>query len=160
MKLSKKWLAEFCDIDATPKGYADAMTLSGSKVEAFELPGEEIDRVVVGRVTEMERHPDSDHMWTCMVDVGEGADIQIVTGAQNVNVGDLVPVPLDRQLIEVLDKPERRLVLQIIDDKDQIAENRSIDSFIAGFRLAWQLGNELAAHGTVYVLPGKNEIRE
>ena len=47
------------------------------------------------------------------------------------------------QLIEALDKPERRLVLQIIDDKDHIAENRSIDSFIAGFRLAWQLGNEL-----------------
>ena len=48
-----------------------------------------------------------------------------------------------RQLIEALNKPERRLVLQIIDDKDQIAENRSIDSFIAGFRLAWQLSNEL-----------------
>lgn len=48
-----------------------------------------------------------------------------------------------QQLIEVLDKPERRLVLQIIDAKDQIAEDRSIDSFIAGFSLAWQLGNEL-----------------
>ena len=48
-----------------------------------------------------------------------------------------------QQLIEALDKPERRLVLQIIDDKDQIAENRSIDSFIAGFRLAWQLQNEM-----------------
>lgn len=48
-----------------------------------------------------------------------------------------------QQLIETLDKPERRLVLQIIDDKDQIAENRSIDSFIAGFRLAWRLSNEL-----------------
>ena len=48
-----------------------------------------------------------------------------------------------QQLIDMLDKPERRLVLQIIDDKDQIAENRSIDSFIAGFRLAWQLSNEL-----------------
>jgi len=48
-----------------------------------------------------------------------------------------------RQLIEALDKPERRLVLQIIDDKDQIAENRSIDSFLAGFRLAWRLSNEL-----------------
>ena len=48
-----------------------------------------------------------------------------------------------RQLIEALDKPERRLVLQIIDNKDQIAENRSIDSFIAGFRLAWRLNNEL-----------------
>ena len=48
-----------------------------------------------------------------------------------------------QKLIEALDKPERRLVLQIIDNKDQIAENRSIDSFIAGFSLAWQLGNEL-----------------
>lgn len=51
-----------------------------------------------------------------------------------------------RKLIEALDKPERRLVLQIIDNKDQIAENRSIDSFIAGFKLAWQLGNELNAY--------------
>lgn len=51
-----------------------------------------------------------------------------------------------QQLIEALDKPERRLVLQIIDDKDQIAENRSIDSFITGFRLAWQLGNEVAIY--------------
>lgn len=48
-----------------------------------------------------------------------------------------------QQLIKALDKPERRLVLQIIDDKDQIAENRSIDSFIAGFHLAWQLEKEL-----------------
>ena len=51
-----------------------------------------------------------------------------------------------RQLIEALDKPERRLVLQIIDDKDQIAEDRSIDSFIAGFRLAWQVVTELYAY--------------
>ena len=48
-----------------------------------------------------------------------------------------------QKLIGALDKPERRLVLQIIDDKDQIAENRSIDSFIAGFRLAWRLSNDL-----------------
>lgn len=48
-----------------------------------------------------------------------------------------------QKLIDALDKPERRLVLQIIDDKDQIAENRSIDSFIAGFHLAWQLQNEM-----------------
>ena len=51
-----------------------------------------------------------------------------------------------QKLIGALDKPERRLVLQIIDDKDQIAENRSIDSFIAGFRLAWRLGNELEVY--------------
>ena len=51
-----------------------------------------------------------------------------------------------QQLIKALDKPERRLVLQIIDDKDQIAENRSIDSFIAGFCLAWRLSNELNSY--------------
>ena len=51
-----------------------------------------------------------------------------------------------QKLIEALDKPERRLVLQIIDNKDQIAENRSIDSFIAGFSLSWQLGNELQTY--------------
>ena len=54
-----------------------------------------------------------------------------------------------QQLIEALDKPERRLVLQIIDDKDQIAENRSIDSFIAGFRLAWKLMGELNTYECV-----------
>ena len=51
-----------------------------------------------------------------------------------------------QQLIEALDKPERRLVLQIIDDKDQIAENRSIDSFISGFCLAWKLASEFEVH--------------
>lgn len=51
-----------------------------------------------------------------------------------------------QQLIEALDKPERRLVLQIIDDKDQIAENRAIDSFIAGFKLAWKLNEELQGY--------------
>lgn len=54
-----------------------------------------------------------------------------------------------QQLIEALDKPERRLVLQIIDDKDQIAENRSIDSFIAGFRLAWKLMGKLNTYECV-----------
>ena len=58
-----------------------------------------------------------------------------------------------QKLIAVLEKPERRLVLQIIDDKDQIAEDRSIDSFIAGFRLAWQLSNELNMYEKMRPLP-------
>ena len=57
-----------------------------------------------------------------------------------------------QQLIAALEKPERRLVLQIIDNKDQIAENRSIDSFIAGFRLAWRLENELCAREETHPL--------
>ena len=63
-----------------------------------------------------------------------------------------------QQLIEALDKPERRLVLQIIDDKDQIAENKSIDSFIAGFRLAWRLSNELNLYEKMHPMLAIREI--
>ncbi len=94
MKLSRKWLSEFTDIKASDKEYADAMTLSGSKVEAIDIPGSEISKVVVGKVITIERHPDSDHLWICSVDVGGEAPIQIVTGAQNVRAGDLVPAAL------------------------------------------------------------------
>ena len=71
------------------------MTMSGSKVEGWEVTGSEISRVVVGRVISMERHTNSDHMWVCKIDVGGERELQIVTGAQNVNIGDLVPVALD-----------------------------------------------------------------
>lgn len=95
MKLSREWLSEFTDIKATDKEYCDAMTLSGSKVEGWEVTGEEIINVVVGKVTEIVRHENSDHMWICTIDVGKGSPITIVTGAQNVRAGDLVPVALD-----------------------------------------------------------------
>ena len=93
MDLSRKWLAEFVDSPADDKEYCDAMTLSGSKVEGVTVEGTEIRNVVVGRVLAMERHPDSDHMWTCQVDAGRGAPLQIVTGAQNVNVATWSPSP-------------------------------------------------------------------
>ena len=99
MDLSRKWLSDYTEIDATPKQFADKMTMSGSKVEAFRCPGDEIQNVVAGRVTDMWRHPDSDHLWVCMVDVGEGEDVQIVTGAQNVKTGDMVPVAKHKSLL-------------------------------------------------------------
>ena len=95
MKLSREWLGEYTTIDAPDKEYCDAMTMSGSKVEGWEVTGSEISRVVVGRVVSMERHTNSDHMWVCKIDVGGERELQIVTGAQNVNIGDLVPVALD-----------------------------------------------------------------
>ena len=95
MKLSREWLGEYTTIGAPDKEYCDAMTLSGSKVEGWEVTGSEISRVVVGRVISMERHTNSDHMWVCKIDVGGERELQIVTGAQNVNIGDLVPVALD-----------------------------------------------------------------
>lgn len=95
MKLSREWLSEFTDINASDKEYCDAMTLSGSKVEGWEITGDEISGVVVGKVTEIVRHENSDHMWICTVDVGKSEPITIVTGAQNVKTGDLVPAAVD-----------------------------------------------------------------
>ena len=95
MKLSREWLGKYTTIGAPDKEYCDAMTMSGSKVEGWEVTGSEISRVVVGRVLSMERHTNSDHMWVCKIDVGGERELQIVTGAQNVNIGDLVPVALD-----------------------------------------------------------------
>ena len=95
MKLSREWLGEYTTIGAPDKEYCDAMTMSGSKVEGWEVTGSEISRVVVGRVISMERHTNSDHMLVCKIDVGGERELQIVTGAQNVNIGDLVPVALD-----------------------------------------------------------------
>lgn len=96
MKLSRNWLSDFVNTDDIDnQSYCDRMTATGSKVEGYEVFGEDIEHVVVARVTHMEKHPDSDHMWICRVDAGEhGHDIQIVTGAQNVFEGALVPAAL------------------------------------------------------------------
>lgn len=95
MDLSKKWLREFVELDDMPiRSFTEAITMSGSKVESWRTEGSEIENVVVGKVLSLERHPDSDHMWITMTDVGGGEPLQIVTGAQNLKVGDLVPVAL------------------------------------------------------------------
>ena len=92
MNISRKWLREFVDITATDKEYDSIMTLAGQKVETTERMDAEIKNVVVGKVLSMKKHENSDHMWVCMVDCGIGEPVQIVTGAQNVHEGDLVPV--------------------------------------------------------------------
>ena len=99
MKLSRKWLSEFVSVDANDKDFAEAMTLSGSKVEATENLGAEISNVVAGRIEKMERHPDSDHMWVCQLDVGKNEPVQIVTGAWNIHEGDMVPVALHKSML-------------------------------------------------------------
>lgn len=95
MKVPMSWLNDFTDIsNVTPKEYNDALTMSGSKVEGIEFLGAELDKVVAGKITSITEHPDSDHMVICMVDVGAEV-LQIVTGAPNVKVGQIVPVALD-----------------------------------------------------------------
>ena len=95
MILSRNWLNEFVDLkDITDKQFNDEMTLSGSKVETIERPDEDLKNVVVGKILEMKRHENSDHMWVCQIDVGQAEPVQIVTGAWNIHVGDYVPAAL------------------------------------------------------------------
>ena len=96
MKLNRKWInEEFVDLShVSDKEFVETMTVFGQKVETWERMDAEIKNVVVGKVLSMERHPNSDHMFICQVDVGQAEPVQIVTGAQNVNVGDLVPAAL------------------------------------------------------------------
>ena len=98
MKLSKKWLNEYVQCNVSDKAFADAMTMSGSKVEGYEAEGAGLENIVVGLVTQITRHPDSDHLWVCQLDVG-GETVQIVTGAQNVTQGCYVPVAMDNSAI-------------------------------------------------------------
>ncbi len=96
MNLSREWLSEFVDVGpVSDRDFAEAMTLSGSKVETYTDLGAEIKNVVVGRILSMERHPNSDHMWVCQLDIGQDEPVQIVTGAWNIHAGDLVPVAKD-----------------------------------------------------------------
>ena len=96
MKLNRKWLnEEFVDLSSvSDKEFVETLTVFGQKVETYERMDAEIKNVVVGKVVSMVRHPNSDHMWICQVDVGQEAPLQIVTGAQNVHEGDLVPAAL------------------------------------------------------------------
>ena len=100
MILSRKWLNEFVDVsDISDREFDEAMTLSGSKVETVTALDESLKNVVVGKILSMEKHPDSDHMWVCQIDVGQAEPTQIVTGAWNIHVGDLVPVAQHKSLL-------------------------------------------------------------
>ena len=96
MKLNRKWLnEEFVDLShISDKEYVETLTVFGQKVETYERMDAGIKNVKVGKVLSIVRHENSDHMWVCQVDVGEAEPVQIVTGAQNVHEGDLVPAAL------------------------------------------------------------------
>ncbi len=96
MNTSLSWLKAYVpDLDVTAQEYMDAMTLSGSKVEGFEELDADLENIVVGQITKIEKHPDADKLVVCQVNVGSAKDVQIVTGAPNVEEGQKVPVVLD-----------------------------------------------------------------
>lgn len=98
MLVPLKWLREYVDIKVSSKEYADAMTLSGSKVEGVEKQGEEISNIVLGKIIAIEKHPDADKLQVTKVNVGTET-IQIVTGAQNIGLNDYIPVALDGSVV-------------------------------------------------------------
>lgn len=96
MNTSLKWIKALVPgLDCTAQEYTDAMTLSGSKVESYEQLDADLDKIVIGQVKKIERHPDADKLVICQVDIGEPELTQIVTGAANVFEGAKVPVVLD-----------------------------------------------------------------
>lgn len=95
MNTSLKWIKDLVPgLTCTPQEYMDAMTLSGSKVEGYENMDEDLEKIVIGQVKSIEKHPDADKLVICQVDIGTDT-IQIVTGAPNVTEGAKVPVVLD-----------------------------------------------------------------
>ena len=95
MNTALSWIKAYVpDLDVTAQEYTDAMTLTGTKVEGFECLDKNLEKIVVGQITKIERHPDADKLIICQVNIGEES-IQIVTGAPNVKEGDKVPVVLD-----------------------------------------------------------------
>lgn len=94
MKAPLSWLRDYVDINVSPKEYADALTMSGSKIEGVEVQGEEITNVVVGQIVEIAKHPDADRLQVTKVNIGNEV-IQIVTGAQNIKLMDFIPVALN-----------------------------------------------------------------
>ena len=101
MNLSMKWLADYVTLskNITEHDFAEALTMSGSKVEGYRRENEEIRGVVIGKITAIEQHPDAEKLIVCTLDVGAEETLQIVTGAKNVKVNDIVPVATDGSLL-------------------------------------------------------------
>lgn len=96
MYLSKKWLNDFVKVDdIDTKVLCDKLTLSGSKVESFKSEVGKINKIITGKVISIEKHPNADKLLVCSVDIGANEPLQIVTGAHNLKVNDIVPVAVD-----------------------------------------------------------------
>ncbi|MDY3248727.1 MAG: phenylalanine--tRNA ligase subunit beta, partial [Candidatus Choladocola sp.] len=95
MNTTLSWVKAYVpDLDVTAQEFTDAMTLSGTKVEGFEAADRDLDKIVIGQIEKIERHPDADKLIICQVNIGTET-VQIVTGAPNVKEGDKIPVVLD-----------------------------------------------------------------
>ena len=126
MDTSLSWIKAYVpDLDVTAQEYTDAMTLSGTKVEGFTKLDADLDKIVVGQIEKIEKHPDADKLIICQVNVGTET-VQIVTGAPNVKEGDKVPVVLDGGRVAGGHEPGQRVEGGIKIKKGKL---RGVDSY-------------------------------
>jgi phenylalanyl-tRNA synthetase beta chain len=126
MNTSLSWIKAYVkDLDVTAQEYADAMTLSGTKVEGYEKLDADLEKIVVGQIEKIEKHPDADKLIVCQVNVGSEV-VQIVTGAPNVKEGDKVPVVLDGGRVAGGHEPGSRVEGGVKIKKGKL---RGVDSF-------------------------------
>lgn len=100
MLASFNWLKEFVNIDQDVQTFGDILTMSGTKVETITPINENVKGIVTGKIIEIKKHPNADHLYLCTVDFGNNKTLPIVTNAQNVFEGAIVPVALDGAIID------------------------------------------------------------
>ena len=103
MNTPLSWIKAYVpDLDVSLQEYVDAMTLSGTKVESYKKLDEDLDKIIVAKILKIEKHPDADKLVVCQVQTSkEGETVQIVTGANNISEGDIVPVVLVGGRVEI-----------------------------------------------------------
>ena len=122
MNTALSWIKAYVpELECTNQEYTDAMTLSGTKVETYEALDKNLDKIYVGQILSIEKHPDADKLIVCQVDLGD-KQLQIVTGAPNVKVGDKVPV----KVIEIDDQGRINLTMKdLVEQKEEEVEEVS-----------------------------------
>ena len=159
MNTSLSWIKAYVpELDVTAQEYTDAMTLSGTKVEGYEELDADLDRIVVGQIDKIEKHPDADKLIICQVNVG-AETVQIVTGAPNVKEGDKIPVVLDGGRVAGGHEPGQRVAggIKIKKGKLRGVESAGMMCSIEELGSNREMYPEAPEYG-IYIFPEDTEV--
>ena len=159
MNTSLSWIKAYVpELDVTAQEYTDAMTLSGTKVEGYKELDADLDKIVVGQIDKIEKHPDADKLIICQVNVG-AETVQIVTGAPNVKEGDKIPVVLDGGRVAGGHEPGQRVVggIKIKKGKLRGVESAGMMCSIEELGSNRELYPEAPEYG-IYIFPEDTEV--
>ena len=159
MNTSLSWIKAYVpELDVTAQEYTDAMTLSGTKVEGYEELDADLDKIVVGQIDKIEKHPDADKLIICQVNVGVET-VQIVTGAPNVKEGDKIPVVLDGGRVAGGHEPGQRVAggIKIKKGKLRGVESAGMMCSIEELGSNREMYPEAPEYG-IYIFPEDTEV--